>query len=81
IWLNLQDTLNISFVHLHLHYQTDIIDDFFNAEKFAFVKGVITKAVQQEHQLVATLTEIIDSLLLHNLLGVPLLVLVVWALF
>ncbi|MFY4765232.1 hypothetical protein ACOTWG_11090, partial [Aliarcobacter butzleri] len=42
ICLKLQDTLNNSYVHLYLHYQTKNIGDIFNDEKFAFVKGAIT---------------------------------------
>ncbi|MFY4821064.1 nucleoside recognition domain-containing protein, partial [Aliarcobacter butzleri] len=81
IWLKLQDTLNNSFEHLYLHYQTKNIDDIFNDEKFAFVKGAITKTVHQKNKKDTTLTEKIDSLLIHKFFGLPIFFLLMWALF
>lgn len=81
IWLKLQDTLNNSFEHLYLHYQTKNIDDIFNDEKFAFVKGAITKTVHQKNKKDITLTEKIDSLLIHKFFGLPIFFLLMWTLF
>lgn len=81
IWIKLQNTLNISFEHLYLHYQTKNISDIFNDEKFAFAKGAFTETVKQQNKKDRTFTDKLDSILIHKLFGLPIFLLLMWVLF
>jgi len=81
IWVQLQPVLNHSFEHLNIHYDTRNIEDIFNDEKFAFAKGAVTETVKQKISMQKTLTEKIDSLLIHKFFGIPIFLFLMWGLF
>ena len=81
IWVKLQPLLNKAFEHFYIHYDTKNIDDIFNDEKFAFSKGVVTEVVKQKKITAKTLTDKIDSLLIHKIFGLPIFLFLMWGLF
>jgi ferrous iron transport protein B len=81
IWVKLQPVLNNAFEHLYIHYHTKNIEDIFNDEKFAFSKGAVTETVKQKITTKKTLTEKIDSLLIHKIFGIPIFLFLMWGLF
>ena len=81
IWVKLQPVLNEAFEHLALHYNTKNMEDIFNDEKFAFAKGIVTETVKTKSSEKKTLTEKIDSLLIHKIFGLPIFLFLMWGLF
>lgn len=81
IWINLQPILSNSFEHMYLHYNTKNIEDIFNDEKFAFAKGAVTETVKQKISTAKTLTEKIDAILIHKILGIPIFLFLMWGIF
>lgn len=81
IWTKLQPILNNAFEHLYIHYSTKNIEDIFNDEKFAFSKGAVTETVKTNTKVDKTLTEKIDSILIHKVFGLPIFLFLMWGLF
>lgn len=81
IWVKLQPILSNAFEHMYLHYNTKNTEDIFNDEKFAFAKGAVTETVKQKISMAKTLTEKIDSLLIHKILGIPIFLFLMWTIF
>jgi len=81
IWTELQLILNKSYHHLYLHYQTHDLEEIFNDEKNALVKGTIKETVQFTAVQEESLTDKIDQVLTHKLIGLPIFLLLMWGLF
>lgn len=81
IWLDLQNLLNEAFEHLYIHYNNEDIEEIFFDEKFAFAKGAVTETVKQNSKKTKTLTEKIDSFLIHKFFGLPIFLILMWGLF
>ena len=81
VWAELQPIVNHAYQHLYLHYDTKDLDDIFNDEKLALAKGAVVETVHFEKQVKQTLTEKIDSLLMHQFVGLPIFLLLMWGLF
>lgn len=81
IWVKLQVVLNNAFEHMYIHYNTKNIEDIFNDEKFAFARGAVRETVKQPSILTKTITDKIDSLLIHKIFGLPIFLFLMWGLF
>jgi len=81
VWVELQPIVNNAYQHLYLHYDTKDLDDIFNDEKLALAKGAVAETVRFEQQIKQTITEKIDSLLMHQFVGLPIFLLLMWGLF
>ncbi|SFV55277.1 Ferrous iron transport protein B [hydrothermal vent metagenome] len=83
LWTELQPILIEASRHIELHHDTDDIKEAFAEEYAAFNRGIVTevvhyKQVQKEQK---TLTEKIDSILIHPVLGIPIFLFFMWGLF
>ncbi|RXJ69618.1 ferrous iron transport protein B [Halarcobacter ebronensis] len=83
IWIELQLILTNAFEHIYLHYGTKNLNDIFEDEKFAFARGIVTEVVKLEKQNEdnKTLTDKIDSILIHKIFGLPIFLFLMWGLF
>ncbi|MCU7800730.1 MAG: ferrous iron transport protein B [gamma proteobacterium symbiont of Lucinoma myriamae] len=81
VWVELQPIVNKGYQHLYLHYDTKDLDDIFNDEKLALAKGAVLETVQFEKQVKTTFTDKIDSLLMHQFVGLPIFLFMMWGLF
>ena len=81
IWIELQPIVNNAYQHLYLHYDTKDLDDIFNDEKSALAKGAVAETVQFDKQVKQSLTDRIDALLMHQLVGLPIFLFLMWGLF
>ncbi len=81
IWIELQPIVNEGFQHLYLHYDTKDLDDIFNDEKAALAKGAVAETVQFKKQLKQGVTDKIDALLMHQFVGLPIFLFLMWGLF
>ncbi|QKF82870.1 ferrous iron transport protein B [Halarcobacter ebronensis] len=83
IWIELQLILTNAFEHIYLHYGTKNLNNIFEDEKFAFARGIVTEVVKLEKQNEdnKTLTDKIDSILIHKIFGLPIFLFLMWGLF
>jgi ferrous iron transport protein B len=83
IWISLQPIVLKAIKHIKIHHDEDAMMDIMADEFMAFNKGIIaetvkTKKVNLEYK---TITQKIDSILIHHILGIPIFLLFMWGLF
>ncbi len=83
IWIELQPLLIEASKHIELHHDTDDIKEAFAEEYAAFNRGIVAEVVKvkKQEQEKKTLTEKIDSVLIHPLYGIPIFLFLMWGLF
>lgn len=82
IWIELQPLLNDAFDHIYLHFNTKNLEDIFEDEKFSFSRGAVRETVKNKKESEGkTLTDKIDSLLIHKFFGLPIFLFLMWGLF
>jgi len=82
IWTELQPILIEAAKHIELHHDSDDIKESFAEEYASFNRGIVAEVVEQKSKAEKkTLTEKIDSILIHPLLGIPIFLFFMWGLF
>jgi len=82
IWTELQPILIESSKHIELHHDCDDVKEAFASEYASFNRGIIAETVVEKKQTPAkTLTEKIDNVLIHPILGIPIFLFLMWGLF
>ena len=82
IWTELQPILVEASKHIELHHDSDDIKEAFAEEYASFNRGIVAEVVKQKKQEEKkTLTEKIDSILIHPVLGIPIFLFFMWGLF
>jgi len=83
LWTELQPMLIEADKHIELHHDTTDIKEIFAEEYMAFNRGVIAETVTQKNVVKEekTLTEKIDSVLIHRYFGIPIFLFFMWSLF
>ncbi len=83
LWTELQPMLIEADRHIELHHDSEDIKEIFAEEYAAFNRGIITEVVKEKKQSIVkkTMTERIDSVLIHPFLGIPIFLFFMWSLF
>ena len=82
IWTELQLILIEALKHVELHHDSDDIKEAFAEEYASFNRGIVAEVLKQEtKEEKKTLTERIDSILIHPFLGIPIFLFFMWGLF
>jgi len=83
LWTELQTVVVDAIHHIELHHNTDDLKEAFAEEYAAFNRGVVAEVVKQTkaESEAKTLTEKIDSILIHPLFGIPIFLFFMWGLF
>lgn len=82
IWIELQPVVLEATRHIELHHDTDDIKEAFAEEYASFIRGILTETLQVTNpKKEKTLTEKIDDILIHPVLGIPIFLFFMWALF
>ena len=82
IWIELQPVVLEATRHIELHHDTDDVKEAFAEEYASFIRGILTETVKvTKPQREKTLTEKIDSILIHPVFGIPIFLFFMWALF
>lgn len=82
VWTELQPILIEASKHIELHHDSDDIKEAFAEEYASFNRGIVAEVVKQKKaQEKKSLTEKIDSILIHNLFGIPIFLFFMWSLF
>lgn len=82
IWTELQPILIEASKHIELHHSSDDIKEAFAEEYAAFNRGIVAEVVSQKKEEVKkTITDKIDSILIHSFWGIPIFLFFMWGLF
>jgi len=83
IWIELQPILIEASKHIELHHDTDDIKEAFAEEYASFNRGITAEVVKIKKDIKneKTVTEKIDSVLIHPLFGIPIFLFLMWGLF
>jgi len=83
LWTELQPLLIEANKHIETHHDTDDVKEVFAEEYAAYIRGVMTGTVQYKEIPVEkkSLTERVDDLLIHPVLGIPIFLFLMWGLF
>ncbi|ADN08574.1 ferrous iron transport protein B [Sulfurimonas autotrophica] len=83
IWTELQPILIEASKHIELHHNTDDIKEAFAEEYASFNRGIVAEVVKvkKQEKEEKTLTEKIDSILIHPVYGIPIFLFLMWGLF
>ncbi len=82
IWIELQPILIEATKHIELHHDSDDIKEAFAEEYAAFNRGIAAEVLKQKKvEEKKTLTEKIDSILIHPIFGIPIFLFFMWSLF
>lgn len=82
LWTELQPILIHACRHIELHHATDDAKEIFAEEYHAFNRGIVAETVKVEsRETKQSLTEKIDNILIHRVLGLPLFLFFMWGLF
>lgn len=81
IFTELQALLTSAFDNIYTNAASNDLEEIFADERVAFAKGAVTETVRRPAESKETLTEKIDKILIHPLLGLPIFLLLMWGLF
>lgn len=82
VWTELQPLLVEALKHVELHHESDDIKEAFAEEYASFNKGVVNEVLHfAKEPKQKTLTDKIDSFLIHNIFGIPIFLFFMWSLF
>ncbi|MDQ7044505.1 MAG: ferrous iron transport protein B [Sulfurimonas sp.] len=84
IWTELQPILIQASKHVELHHDSDDVREAFAEEYASFNRGITAEVLSQEQmpaQEKKSMTEKIDSVLIHPVLGIPIFLFFMWGLF
>jgi ferrous iron transport protein B len=83
LWTELQPMLIEADRHVLLHHDTEDMKEALAEEYHAFNRGIIAEAlkVKPKGALKKTMTEKIDSVLIHPIAGIPIFLFFMWGLF
>ena len=87
IWTELQPFLIEADHHIELHHDSEDIKEIFAEEYFAFNTGVLKEVVCYAHddktdkKVKKSVTQKIDSILIHPIFGIPIFLFFMWSLF
>ncbi|MDD2383504.1 MAG: ferrous iron transport protein B [Sulfurospirillaceae bacterium] len=81
IWIVMLPRIRDALNHLYLHYDTKDSVEIFSEENAAFAKGAVIETVTHKGSITRSVTEKIDALLIHKFFGIPIFIVLMWALF
>ena len=81
IWIELLPIIREALNHIYIHNNTKDLEEIFADEHFAFAKGAKMEVMSVKSMKAKNLTQRIDNLLINKILGIPLFLFFMWALF
>lgn len=81
VWMELLPVIREQLKPIQEFHETLNLDEAFMEERLAFAKGAASETVKKKLEQQKTLTEKIDQLLIHPVLGIPLFLFFMWSLF
>ena len=79
--VELFDILKTAHKHINIHYSSYELDEIFSDDLNAFAKGVVTETVSIKKKKGKTVTDKIDTIMIHPVIGLPIFLILMWILF
>jgi ferrous iron transport protein B len=80
-WVELSVLLKEAREHFYIHYSTQKIKNIFLEERISFSRGITTETVKYKKIDKMSLTQKVDSVLIHPIAGIPIFLFFMWILF
>ncbi|MBN2825527.1 MAG: ferrous iron transport protein B [Campylobacterales bacterium] len=81
IWMEIAPLIREAKEHIYLHTGTQDLSEVFSDEYFAFAKGAKMEVMSTKSMRAANLTQKIDNILIDKIVGIPIFLFFMWALF
>ena len=82
VWTELQPILIDSAKHIELHHDCEDVKEAFAGEYASFNRGIVAEVLENKNEVEKkTLTDRIDSILIHPMFGIPIFLFFMWGLF
>ncbi len=81
IWIEILPILRRGLEHIYLHNGSKDLDEIFADEHFAFAKGAKMEVMALHSMRAKNTTQKIDKVLINKIVGIPLFLFFMWALF
>lgn len=81
LWMELQPLVNESLDRLYLKFESKDVREIFLADAHAFAKGAAMETSRSKPPKAKNYTQVIDSILIHKYLGLPIFLFLMWGLF
>ena len=81
LYVELQPILNNALGHVYMYCQCEEIEEVINRQHSAFSTGLTAEVLNVTHVKNRNLTQKIDTILIHKLLGLPIFIFLMWGLF
>ena len=80
IWMELSSVLEKSRKHLHTHFDQSL-ESIVSESRYAFIHGAIKEVAEDPPHRQKTLTDYLDTVLMHKLAGLPIFIFLLWSVF
>jgi len=81
IWMEIAPLIREAKTHIYLHTATKDMNEIFSDEHFAFAKGAKMEVISTKSMRAQNLTQKIDNILINKIVGIPIFLFFMWALF
>jgi len=81
LYIELHPILNNALGHVYMYSQCDDIEEVINRQHSAFSAGLTAEVLSLSNVKNRNLTQKIDTILIHKLLGLPIFIFLMWGLF
>jgi len=81
LYVELHPHLNQALGSVYMYCECDEIEEVIHTQHSAFVSGLCAEVLHVKHSKIHNLTQAIDKVLIHKLLGLPLFIFLMWGLF
>lgn len=81
LYVELHPILNNALGHVYMYAQSEEIDEIINRQHSAFTAGLSAEVLHVTKVIRKNLTQTIDAILIHKLLGLPIFIFLMWGLF
>lgn len=81
LYVELHPILNNALGHVYMYAQSDDIEEIINRQHGAFSTGLSAEVLHVTKVTRKNLTQTIDAILIHKLLGLPIFIFLMWGLF
>ncbi|MBU0580788.1 MAG: ferrous iron transport protein B [Candidatus Margulisbacteria bacterium] len=80
VWIELEPLLNKEIKYLEKHFKQDVMATL-TESRYAFIHGALQETVEYTEKEAASLTDIIDNVLINRVLGLPIFLFLMWLVF
>ncbi|ARU49685.1 ferrous iron transport protein B [Sulfurospirillum diekertiae] len=81
LYVELHPILNNALGHVYMYAQSEDIEEIINRQHGAFSAGLSAEVLHVTKVIRKNLTQTIDAILIHKLLGLPIFIFLMWGLF